>query len=64
MKRNKPPLFSRIFKCTKCGNEQTVEAACTWYEGDTVKGIFGSDADFCEVCDGPVVMLEDSNESV
>ena len=53
-----PKDYPMTFKCERCGHEQTVVPASVWHDGKILRGIFGSAADFCEKCDGPVEPLE------
>jgi DNA-directed RNA polymerase subunit RPC12/RpoP len=46
---------ARTFKCTECGHKQIVVPAVEVIRGLSSFFIFGSDADFCQRCDGPVV---------
>lgn len=57
--RLNPEDFTKKFKCTECGHEQTVTPASVYYRDGDVVGIFGSGADFCDKCDGALEPNED-----
>jgi len=60
----KPEDHVAKFQCKYCRHVQAVMPAKVWLEAGVLKGTFGSDADFCEVCDGPVDFLPKAHGEV